>query len=72
MSEDKKIYNGLTSEQVEQSWSAHGQNLLTPPAKTPLWKLYLEKYQDPMIRILLVAAVISLLLAIVQQDFLDT
>ena len=72
MSEDKKIYYGLISEQVEQSRSAHGQNLLTPPAKTPLWKLYLEKYQDPMIRILLVAAVISLLLAIVQQDFLET
>jgi len=65
-------HTGLSSAEVEKSRLEHGANILTPPAKTPLWKLYLEKYQDPMIRILLVAAVISLLLAFVQHDFLET
>lgn len=69
---DSKHNTGLTHEQVEESRRIHGPNILTPPAKTPLWKLYIEKYQDPMIRILLVAAVISLLLAFVQHDYLET
>ena len=66
------ITKGLTGQQVEQSRREHGANVLTPPAKTPWWKLYLEKYQDPMIRILLVAAAISLVLAFVRQDFVET
>lgn len=37
-----------------------------------MWHLYFEKYQDPMIRILLVAAVVSLVLAFVKQDFIET
>ena len=37
-----------------------------------MWHLYFEKYQDPMIRILLVAAVVSLALAFVKQDFVET
>ena len=50
---------GLTSEQVEQSRRQHGANVLTPPAKEPLWKLFLEKFQDPIIRILLIALLLS-------------
>ena len=50
----------------------HGENVLTPPQRPSTWRLYLEKYQDPMIRILLVAAVVSLMLALVKQDFLET
>ena len=37
-----------------------------------MWKLYLEKYEDPMIRILLVAAIVSLILAFVKNDFIET
>ena len=37
-----------------------------------MWRLYLEKYQDPMIRILLIAAAVSLALAFVKQDFIET
>ena len=37
-----------------------------------MWHLYFEKYQDPMIRILLVAALVSLALAFVKQDFVET
>jgi Ca2+-transporting ATPase len=46
--------------------------VLTPPKKTSLWKLYLEKYNDPIIKILLVAACVSLLLAFIENDFIET
>ncbi len=63
---------GLTTIEVEQSRLKHGENVLTPPKRQSMWALYLEKYQDPMIRILLVAAVVSLVLAFVKQDFIET
>ena len=63
---------GLTTIEVEQSRLEHGENVLTPPKRQSMWALYLEKYQDPMIRILLVAAVVSLVLAFVKQDFVET
>ena len=50
----------------------HGQNVLTPPKRPSMWRLYLEKYEDPMVRILLVAAVVSLILAFVKHDFMET
>ena len=68
---DKKI-QGLTTIEVEQSRLEHGENVLTPPKRQSMWRLYLEKYEDPMVRILLVAAVISLVLAFVRQDFVET
>ena len=51
--------HGLTHEEVEESRRRHGDNLLTPPEKDPLWKQFLEKFQDPIIRILLIALVLS-------------
>ena len=68
----KEKMQGLTAAEVVQSRQEHGDNILTPPKRQSMWKLYLEKYEDPMIRILLVAAVISLLLAFVKQDFIET
>ena len=64
--------SGLNAAQVAQSRNKYGENVLTPPKKTPLWKLYLEKYDDPMIKILLVAALISLALSIVEGDYVET
>ncbi len=69
---DKNIRFGLTDEQVNQSREQHGRNVLTPPRRTPLWKLYLDKYRDPIIQILLVAAVISLILAFIENNFMET
>ena len=63
---------GLTAAEVEKSRLEHGENVLTPPRRQSMWRLYIEKYQDPMIRILLVAAVVSLTLAFVKQDFIET
>lgn len=63
--------NGLSSAQVEESRLKCGENVLTPPAKTSMWKLYLEKYNDPIIKILLVAAVISFVLACIENEFVE-
>ena len=62
----------MTDLEVIASRDKHGANVLTPPPETPLWRLYLEKYQDPIIRILLVAACVSLVLAFVEHDFVET
>lgn len=50
---------GLTAAQVEESRKQHGSNMMTPPARAPWWVQLLEKFTDPLIVILLVAAVIS-------------
>ena len=63
---------GLSAVEVLQSRSVHGENVLTPPRPQSMWRLYLEKYQDPMVRILLVAAVVSLVLAFVKNDFTES
>ena len=68
----KEKKQGLTAIEVEESRAKHGENVLTPPRRPSIWKLYLEKYQDPMVRILLVAAVVSLVLAFVKGDFIET
>ncbi|MDR1730044.1 MAG: calcium-translocating P-type ATPase, PMCA-type [Prevotellaceae bacterium] len=53
-------YTGLTDEQVIESRKKCGLNILTPPAKEPLWKQFLEKFTDPIIIILLVALMLSI------------
>jgi Ca2+-transporting ATPase len=63
---------GLNAQEVLKSREKHGVNVLTPPQRPSMWRLYLEKYQDPMVRILLVAALVSLALSFVKQDFLET
>ena len=68
----KEKKQGLTPIEVEESRARHGENVLTPPRRPSMWKLYLEKYEDPMVRILLVAAVASLVLAFVKGDFVET
>ncbi|MDO4714661.1 MAG: calcium-translocating P-type ATPase, PMCA-type [Bacteroidales bacterium] len=52
-------YNGLTEAEVLASRSQHGINVLTPPAKEPIWKAFLHKFTDPIIIILLVAWALS-------------
>lgn len=69
---DKNKRIGLTDEQVKQSREQQGRNVLTPPQRTSLWKLYLDKYRDPIIQILLVAAFISLILAFIEKNFMET
>lgn len=56
----EKKYIGLTDKEVAESRASWGANVLTPAAKDPLWKLFLEKFRDPLILILLVAGVLSI------------
>ena len=69
---DKNKRIGLTDEKVKLSREQHGKNVLTPPQRTSLWKLYLDKYRDPIIQILLVAAFVSLILAFIEKNFMET
>lgn len=62
----------MNREEVQKSRSEHGTNVLTPPRRQSMWCLYIEKYQDPTVRILLIAALMSLILAIIKQDFIET
>lgn len=64
-------YQGLTSQQVKVNRQHHGANVLTPPERTPWWKLFLEKFQDPVIRILTIAAVIALSVGIVRGEYAE-
>ena len=70
MNQEKR--QGLTAAEVAQSRQVHGENVLTPPRRQSMWRLYLEKYSDPMVRILLAAAAVSLVLAFVKNDFIET
>ena len=63
---------GLDNDEVEDSRNQHGSNTLTPPKRDSLWQQYMEKYKDPIIQILLVAAAVSLLLAFIENDFVET
>ena len=58
--------NGLTQEEVAESRRKHGDNVLTPPKKDPLWKQFLEKFSDPIIRILLIALILSVAVSLYQ------
>lgn len=70
--EERKQYTGLTDKQVKESRAKHGANILTPPKKEPLWKLFLKKFEDPIIRILLIAAFLSLGISIIHNEYIET
>ena len=72
MAESINHRTGLTDEEVLQSRSKHGDNVLTPPKRPSLWKLYLEKFEDPVVRVLLVAACFSLLISIFENEYAET
>ncbi len=69
--ENENKVRGLSEQQVRENRERWGENTLTPPARTSMWKLYLEKYNDPIIKILLVAAAISLGLAVIENDYVE-
>ena len=56
---------GLTNKEVEESRRLNGANILTPPEKVSLWKQFLEKFEDPIIRILLLAWLLSMVISAV-------
>ena len=66
------VLNGLSDKQVQESREAYGWNLLTPPKRPSMWKLYLEKFNDPVIRILLVAAFFSFVISVIEGEYAET
>src|SRR5687768_10667162 len=67
------LTDGLTSQAAESSRRTYGANVFTPPQRTPLWKRFLEKFNEPIIRILLLAAGVSIGIALWKGEghFLD-
>lgn len=64
-------YQGLSAKQVEESRAKHGFNILTPPKKESLFVLFLQKFKDPIIQILLIALVLSVGVAVYQYMTTD-
>lgn len=69
---EPKHYSGLSDAEVIKSRRKYGENTLTPPPRTPLWKLFLEKFKDPIIQILLVAAGLSFIISILHNEYAET
>jgi Ca2+-transporting ATPase len=70
--EQRKQPIGLTDFEVAESRKNHGSNLLTPPKRASVWSLFIEKFEDPIIRILLIAAFLSLGISFVHREFAET
>ena len=70
--EPKDTLHGLSDKQVQESRETYGWNLLTPPKRPSMWKLYLEKFNDPVIRILLVAAFFSFIISMIEGEYAET
>jgi len=68
----ENVLNGLSDKQVQESRETYGWNLLTPPKRPSMWKLYLEKFNDPVIRILLVAAFFSFVISVIEGEYAET
>lgn len=64
-------FTGLTPQQVAENRAQFGSNILTPPETDPWWKLYLQKFDDPVIRILIIAAVITIIVGIVDGHYVE-
>ena len=69
---DDYYHGGLTDEEVLQSREKHGTNLLTPPKRPSVWKLYLEKFEDPVVRVLLFAAILSFVISVIENEYAET
>lgn len=67
-----KNYQGLSQEEVIKSREQHGKNLLTPPKQKKWWQLYLEKFKDPIIIILLVALGVSFVVGFIEGSLIES
>lgn len=59
ISQHKPKFPGLTDAQVIENRQKHGENLLKPAKRDPWWVLFLEKFEDPVIRLLGIAAILA-------------
>lgn len=68
----EKEIRGLTPEEVLRSREEYGENILTPPKKESVWRMFIEKFNDPIIKVLLVAAFLSLIVGFMEGEFAET
>src|SRR5437764_14793837 len=59
---------GLPSEAAARSRQQYGSNILTPLPREPLWKKFIEKFDEPIIKILLGAALLSMFVDLFQGN----
>lgn len=67
-----QIYQGLNAEQVQESRRQHGENTMTPPERIPAWKLFLQKFNDPIIKLLLFATLLSFITGYFHGSFAES
>ena len=65
------LYHGLTSQQVQLSRHHYGSNVLTPPQTKSWWSLYFDKFSDPVIRVLIIAAIVALVIGIIEAEYAE-
>lgn len=68
---EQDLLRGLTDAEVSHSRECYGSNVLTPPKRDPWYVLLLDKFKDPLIQILSVAAIISLILGVLKSEYLE-
>lgn len=72
VSSDRTLpYSGLTTQQVQVNRQQYGTNVLTPPPTNPWWQLYLEKFADPVIRILMIAAIVAIGVGMIEGQYIE-
>ena len=67
-----RLQRGLDEAEVTLARNAHGRNVLTPPRRPSAFRMYLAKFNDPIIRILLLAACLSLVVSVMQNEYAET
>jgi Ca2+-transporting ATPase len=64
-------FEGLTDAQVIESRNRSGANVLTPPVREPWWRQFLSKFDDPVIRILMIAAVLAIVAGVSEGKYTE-
>ncbi|MEK4996264.1 cation-translocating P-type ATPase [Paenibacillus sp. FSL H7-0918] len=62
--------NGLTSAEVDKRLKDYGFNELKGKKKDPVWKLFLENFKDPMVVVLLIAAIVQIVMGQVMESLI--
>lgn len=71
MSKGRSYLNDCLSSESEIVRNGVGKNIIPPPEKEPWWKLYLEKFKDPIIIVLLVVFFFSVVVAVYEGVYMD-